>query len=60
MSFYNLYVGDVSDPKFKWDGGDHSYNIPKIILDLGAVGLTGCVEARILLESVKYGGRVLD
>jgi hypothetical protein len=60
MSFYNLYVGDASDPKFKWDGGDYGYNIPKIILDLGGIGLTGCVEARILLESPKYGGKVLD
>lgn len=60
MSFYNLYVGDASDPKFKWEDGDHSGNIPKIILDLGGIGLTGCVEARILLESVKYGGRELD
>ena len=60
MSFYNLYVGDASDPKFHWDGGDYSGNIPIIILDLGGIGLTGCVEARILLESPKYGGRVLD
>ncbi len=60
MSFYNLYVGDASDPKFNWEGGDFSYNIPKILLDLGGIGLTGCVEARILLESDKYGGKVLD
>ncbi|MEI7912779.1 MAG: hypothetical protein WCK77_24390 [Verrucomicrobiota bacterium] len=60
MSFYNLYVGDASDPTFHWDGGDFSGNIPKIILDLGGLGLFGCVEARNLLESPKYGGRVLD
>lgn len=60
MSFYNLYVGDASDPKFHWDGGDHSGNIPTIILDLGGIGLTGCVKARNLLESPKYGGKVLD
>ncbi len=60
MSFYNLYVGDASDPKFHWEGGDHSNNIPKIILDLGGIGLNGCVEACILLESPKYGGKVLD
>jgi hypothetical protein len=60
MSFYNLYVGDASDPKFHWDGGDHSNNIPEIILDLGGIGLNGCVDARILLESPKYGGKVLD
>lgn len=60
MSFYNLYVGDASDPKFQWDGGDFSYNIPKVILDLGGIGLMGCVEARSLLEGPKYGGKVLD
>jgi len=31
MSFYNLYVGDASDPTFHWDGGDFSGNIPEII-----------------------------
>ena len=60
MSFYNLYVGDASDPKFHWDGGDFSGNIPKILMDLGGLGLFGCVEARNILESPKYGGRVLD
>jgi hypothetical protein len=60
MSFYNLYVGDASDPKFQWEVGDFSYYIPKIFLDLGGIGLTGCVEALILLESPKYGGKVLD
>jgi hypothetical protein len=56
MSFYNLYVGDASDPKFKWECGDYSYNIPKILIHLGGIGLMGCVEARSLLESPKYGG----
>ena len=60
MSFYNLYVGDAADPKFNWEGGDYGYNIPKIILDMGGIGLIGCVEARSLLESPKYGGKVLD
>ena len=60
MSFNNLYVGDASDPKFHWEGGDYSGNIPVIILDLGGIGLMGCVEARSLLKSQKYGGRVLD
>lgn len=60
MSFYNLYVGDASDPKFHWDGGDYGGNIPEIILDLGSIGLTGCVEIQNLLESLKYGGKVFD
>jgi hypothetical protein len=60
MSFYNLYVGDASDPKFQWDDGDHGGNIPKIILDLGSIGLVGCMDAMNLLEDAKYGGKVLD
>ncbi len=60
MSFYDLYVGDASDPKFHWDGGDYSGKIPESVLDLGSPGLMGCVSARSLLESPKYGGRVLD
>jgi hypothetical protein len=60
MSFYNLYVGDASDPTFHWDGGNYSGNIPNIILDLGSIGLCGCVHTRNLLVSPKYGGRVLD
>lgn len=60
MSFYNLYVGDPSDPKFHWDGGDYGGNIPKIILDLGGIGLMGCADAMRLLQSPKYGGKILD
>ena len=60
MSVYHLNIGDVSDPKLHWDGGDYSGNTPKILLDLGRIGIMGCVEARILLESPKYSGKVLD
>lgn len=61
MSFYDLYVGDASDPKFHWEGGDYSGNIPAILVDLGGgIGPFGCARARNLLESEKYGGRVLD
>ena len=55
MSFYNLYVGDASDPKFHWEGGDHSGNIPTIILDLGSIGLVGCMDAMNLLEDSRLG-----
>ena len=60
MSFYNLYVGDATDPTFHWDGGNYSGNIPEIIMELSSLGLPGCARARNLLESPKYGGRVLD
>jgi hypothetical protein len=32
MSFYNLYVGNASDPKFQWEGGDHSGNCGAYLL----------------------------
>ena len=60
MSLYHLSIGDASDPKFHWDNGDYSGNIPEIILDLGSTGLLGCVDARRLLVSPAYGGKVLD
>ena len=60
MAFYNIYVGNADDPKFHWDGGNYNGNIPSILLDLGSPGLMGCAKARQLLESQKYGGKVLD
>jgi hypothetical protein len=60
MAFCNIYIGNADDPRFHWDGGDHSGNIPNILFDLGCSGLIGCAEARRLLESQKYGSKVLD
>lgn len=61
MSFYDLSLGYADDPKFKWEGGDYSGNIPTIVINFGSVGgVSGCATARNLLESPKYGGRVLD
>jgi hypothetical protein len=28
MSFLDVYIGDLSDPSFHWDGGDWSGNVP--------------------------------
>jgi hypothetical protein len=60
MSLCYLSIGDASDPKFRWDNGDYGGNIPEIILDLGSIGLLGCLAARSLLQSPTYGGKVLD
>jgi len=61
MSFYGLSLGYADDPTFKWEGGNHSGNIPSIVIDFGSVGgVSGCATARNLLESPKYGGRELD
>ena len=60
MSFYNLYLGYADDATFKWDGGDFNGNIPNIVVNFGSMDLCSCGEARQLLESPKYGGRVLD
>ena len=29
MTICTVYIGDLDDPKFFWDGGDRSGNIPK-------------------------------
>ena len=63
MSFYDLSLGYADDPTFKWEGGDFLLrgNIPSIVINFGSVGgVSGCASARNLLESPKYGGRVLD
>ena len=31
MSFYDVYVGLLEDPEFKWDGGDYNGNTPKML-----------------------------
>ncbi len=28
MSFLDVYIGDLSDPSFRWDGGNWSGNVP--------------------------------
>jgi hypothetical protein len=28
MSFLDVYIGDLSDPSFRWDGGDWNGNVP--------------------------------
>ena len=60
MQAYRLNLGYADDPTFKWEGGDYNGNIPQVIVSFGSIGLPGCVEARVLLESTKYGGHKLD
>ena len=60
MSTYHLYIGDPEDPKFHFASEDHYGSIPKILLDVGSIGLTGCVAAQSLIESEKYDGKKLD
>lgn len=46
MSFYDLSLGYADDPKFKWEGGDYSGNIPTIVVSFDSVGgISGCVTA---------------
>jgi hypothetical protein len=28
MSFLDVYIGDLNDPSFRWDGGDWNGNVP--------------------------------
>jgi hypothetical protein len=59
MGLYYLSVGRTDDPDLHWERGDYTGNIPTPMAKI-PVGLLGCVKARQLLESPKYGGRVLD
>ena len=34
MTICEVYVGDLEDPNFHWDGGDWSGNVPKPIYDV--------------------------
>ena len=60
MPFYNLYLGYADDPKFQWEGGRRIGNIPKVIVNFGAITPTDFTKAVKLLESPAYEGRVLD
>ena len=31
MTYYDVYIGDLSDPDFKWEDGDPHGNVPKRI-----------------------------
>jgi len=33
MTICTVYIGDLDDPTFNWEGGDWSGNIPKSISD---------------------------
>ena len=34
MTFFDVYIGDLADPDFKWDGGDWNGNSPKSVVGL--------------------------
>ena len=31
MPIHNVYIGDLSDPNFKWDGGNINGNLPRAL-----------------------------
>ncbi len=34
MTFFDVYIGDLDDPDFKWDGGDWNGNMPRSVVGL--------------------------
>jgi len=59
MSFINLYIGDAEDPKFQWEGGSYTANIPKILVEFPIITFRGWSKAIDLLKNL-YGGKTLD
>ena len=34
MTFFDVYIGDLDDPSFKWEGGDWNGNSPRSVVGL--------------------------
>jgi hypothetical protein len=60
MSFLDVYIGDLSDPSFRWDGGDWNGNVPKRLSPFFPDGhrVQGAVLKRI--EDGTYVGKQTD
>jgi hypothetical protein len=64
MTAFRVYIGDLEDPDFHWEGGNWSCNIPKSLTDNfppGKLGSSGTFFAIIkAIESGKYRGKRTD
>ncbi len=59
MTWYILAVSDPAVPEFHWDAPEGHMGNPRFVVELGFIGLFGCVEARAMLKE-RYGGKELD
>jgi hypothetical protein len=60
MSFLDVYIGDLSDPSFHWDGGDWNGNVPT---RLSPFFPGGDRIRRVMLERIEskaYEGKQTD
>ena len=60
MPIHNVYIGDLSDPSFKWEGGDINGNVPKAL----SAGFPDCYHLYFklirLIEERRFEGRQTD
>ena len=58
MTWGDLGVGSLDDPRVQWDGGRYTGKLPVPLVSLGCLHLFGIVEAAGILKR-KYGGKDL-
>jgi hypothetical protein len=58
MTWGDLGVGSLDDPRVHWDGGRYNDKLPLPLVSLGCLHLFGVVEAAGILKH-KYGGKDL-
>ena len=54
MPIHNVYIGDLSDPAFKWEGGDINGNVPKAL----SAGFPDCYHLYFKLIKLIEEGRL--
>lgn len=60
MPIHNVYIGDLSDPSFSWEGGDINGNVPKAL----SGSFPDCYHLYFrlikLIEDQRYEGKQTD
>jgi hypothetical protein len=60
MSFYDVFVGSLEDPDFRWEGGNWDGNIPHALTPDFPCGRRGFDEVLHRIEAGIYVGKQVD
>ena len=61
MTIHNVYVGDLADPKFHWDGGDWNGNVPRPLgPSFPGAGFRDYCRVMDIVRSGRFEGRQTD